>query len=37
MEGSACMLAEGRALREKMEKRLTGTEQVFNKPRKFKT
>ena len=26
-----------RELREKMEKRLTGTEQVFDKPRKFKT
>ena len=31
------MHAEGRALREKMEKRLTGTEQVFDKPRKLKT
>lgn len=29
--------AEARALREKLEKKLTGTEQVFDKPRKLKT
>lgn len=35
---AACVLhAEARALREKLEKKLTGTEQVFDKPRKLKT
>lgn len=34
---SALCCAEARALREKLEKKLTGTEQVFDKPRKFKT
>lgn len=30
-------IPEARPLREKMEKKLTGTEQVFEKPRKLKT
>jgi hypothetical protein len=31
------LVPEARPLREKLEKKLTGTEQVFNKPRKTKT
>jgi hypothetical protein len=35
--GADLPIPEARPLREKMEKKLTGTEQVFEKPRKLKT